>query len=874
MHIRVDPLLARSWAEAPSGRLGSRSRRAAWAAFALLALLLVAYLVFLLARDSWHFSPWLDGWLVVGFEMIATGLCLARGWGRGRRRRVPLLLGAGCLSWTLGDLMLTLESLGGGSVPAPSLADAFYLGFFPLAFAAVVLFVRGEVKRGDALNWLDGAIAAIGMAALCSGLAFHGLERLFEGPSLAAVTSLAYPVGDVILLGLVAGCMVLVPDRSRPTLSLIGLGLAVNAAGDTFNFTGTTSTAGTVLNAIAWPTSILLFAVAMWIGTRGSNLFILRKLSGFVLPGLVSCSCLVILVAGSEYHFGPVATGLAAATLVLCGARLAFRPALARAREQLRSTEARYRVLFERNPEPVIAYDRETLQIVAVSHAMVNRYRYTQEEFLAMMVTDLVPAEERPLMLAFLKATDGASDGSSSPVVEPPAHHRLKDGTIIDVEVTREHVDLDERACTIAFFADVTERNRAAAEIAAARDHAVEVSNIKSAFLANVSHEIRTPMNGVIGMTELLLDMELTEEQRECGEQIARSGEDMLSLINDILDLSKIEAGHLELDITDFDLDETIKRTCSAAGAQARAKGLRLDLRIAPDVPRRVRGDGRRLGQIILNVVGNALKFTHEGGITVRIAATATRQHHNLIRIDVTDTGIGIEPAMLDQMFEPFTQADVSTTRHYGGTGLGLAIARELVELMGGTISATSQLGHGSTFSLQLELANAQDSAAAEATKTGPVPEWLWAEPPLVLIAEDSEINQIVATRAVERCGCRVHVVNDGDEALSALQEQRYDVILMDCQMPNTDGYQATVRIRRGEGPNVRTPIIAMTAHAMDGDRQRCLDAGMDDYITKPMRHPDLAAALRRWIAATPTPGPQEPAAYPHDPGARATQPT
>jgi signal transduction histidine kinase/CheY-like chemotaxis protein len=430
-----------------------------------------------------------------------------------------------------------------------------------------------------------------------------------------------------------------------------------------------------------------------------------------------------------------------------------------------------------------------------------------------------------------------------------PRRHRRKDGTIIDVEVTSDDLVLHGRECRVCLCQDVMERNRASAELALARDEAVEASNMKSAFLANMSHEIRTPMNGVIGMTELLLDMDLTDGQRECAEQIARSGEQMLAIINDILDISKIETGHLELDINDFDLHETIDGTCSFAGAQARAKGLRLEVQIGSDVPRRVRGDGRRLHQVVLNLVSNAIKFTSTGGVSVLPTAG---EGGAMIRVAVADSGIGIDPSNLQRMFEPFTQADVSTTRLYGGTGLGLAIARELVELMGGTITAESELGVGSTFSFELALAPAQagdEALPARAAGVLAAAPAAWASAPLVLVAEDSQVNQIVAARTLERCGCRVDVVADGRAALEALAKQHYDAVLMDCQMPDMDGYQATAELRRRErAADGHTPVIAMTAQAMDGDRERCIDAGMDDFISKPMRHQDLADTLRRLI--------------------------
>jgi PAS domain S-box-containing protein len=523
--------------------------------------------------------------------------------------------------------------------------------------------------------------------------------------------------------------------------------------------------------------------------------------------------------------------------------------------EELRASEMQYRLLFEHNPQPMLVYDRNTLEIVTVNDALVVSYGYSSDEFLSMTIKDLVPPEDQDALLAFLVRNPGGVQAEHvGGFAADTWRHVRKDRTVMDVEVAAANLVLGERECRIALYHNVTERNRAVAELAIARDAAVEASNMKSAFLANMSHEIRTPMNGVVGMNELLLGTELTDEQREYAEQVARSGEQMLAVIADILDISKIETGHLGLDVADFDLHETIKEACAAAGARARAKGLRPDLRIGSEVPRRVRGDGRRLHQVLLNLVSNAVKFTSAGAVGVHVSATPHPRGGALVRVEVADSGIGIDPANLHRMFEPFTQADVSTTRLYGGTGLGLAIARELVEMMGGTISAESEPGRGSTFRFELELAAPQNAGALPARNAPAATPASWPSPPLVLVAEDSQINQIVAARALERCGCRVEVVGDGLEALQALQVQQYDAVLMDCQMPRVDGYQATAELRRLEHGVRHTPVIAMTAHAMDGDRDRCLDAGMDDYISKPMRHADLVDALRRWIAVTPIP--------------------
>jgi signal transduction histidine kinase/FixJ family two-component response regulator len=384
-----------------------------------------------------------------------------------------------------------------------------------------------------------------------------------------------------------------------------------------------------------------------------------------------------------------------------------------------------------------------------------------------------------------------------------------------------------------------------------ARDEAVEASNMKSAFLRNVSHEIRTPMNGVIGMNELLLQTELNDEQRGYAEQVEQSGEHMLAIINDILDISKIETGRLELDVAEFDLHETVERACVPAGLEAQAKGVQLEIQVDPHASRRVRGDDARLRQVLMNLVGNAVKFTAEGSVAVRVSPR-TASSRDTVVFEVIDSGIGVEPLSLERMFEPFMQADVSTTREYGGNGLGLAIAKELVELMGGSIGAESEPGRGSRFWFELELPQAVGSIVQPPRKRVVQLSERRADPDaaLVLVVEDSPVNRLVAVHVLERCGFRAHVVNDGREALQALSSQSYDAVLMDCQMPDIDGYEATKELRRRENGGRHTPVIAMTAHAMTGDRERCLAAGMDDYITKPVRSQTLAEVLRRWIVA------------------------
>ncbi|HEX2703735.1 MAG TPA: ATP-binding protein [Solirubrobacteraceae bacterium] len=518
--------------------------------------------------------------------------------------------------------------------------------------------------------------------------------------------------------------------------------------------------------------------------------------------------------------------------------------------EQLRVGEREARMLFEQNPQPMIAYDRDTHEIVAVSNAAIAHYGFSRDEFFAMTVKDLRPSAELPTLLRHLEVEGRVQQTTGRSARQ--TRHRYKDGTVVEVEISGDDVILGGRECRIILCQDVTERNRATAELAIARDAAIEASNAKSAFLANVSHEIRTPMNGVLGMNELLLETGLDDEQRSYAEQVGRSGEHMLAIINDILDISKIETGQLELDLTDFALHDTLQEACVIGGIDATAKRVRFALEIDDRVPRDVHGDSGRLRQIVLNLVANAVKFTTEGAVTVKVRCLERGGTSALLRIEVCDEGIGIDPKQLEHMFEPFTQADISTTRQYGGTGLGLAIARELTELMAGRIGAESKVGSGSTFWVELELAiaaeRAGDANPAPALGLRGRPVELTEDSPIVLVVDDTPVNQIVAVRALQRCGCRSDVVGDGFEALHALVTKRYDAVLMDCQMPEMDGYTATAELRQREAGGRRTPVIAMTAAAMKGDFERCIAHGMDDYVSKPLRHTLLDEVLRRWI--------------------------
>jgi two-component system, sensor histidine kinase and response regulator len=379
-------------------------------------------------------------------------------------------------------------------------------------------------------------------------------------------------------------------------------------------------------------------------------------------------------------------------------------------------------------------------------------------------------------------------------------------------------------------------------------------------FITNMTHELRTPLNGIIGLVDLLGDTVLSPVQREYVDTVRQSAEALLRIVNDVLDYARVEADAVEVEVVNVDVVKLVDEVCASLNSTARAKWLLLEGHVTPEARVVVRADVTRLRQVLVNLIGNALKFTERGSVTVVTTRRSSPDGTPVLRFDVMDTGVGIDPVDTDRLFEPFRQGDVSTTRKFGGTGLGLAISKDLVSIMGGRIGADGSPGKGATFWFEVPFVAAVDGRL-DGTRVTPLAERaarsVEGEPTLypfglyrVLLAEDNAVNQMVAVKMLERAGLTVDVAENGREALQLMRERRYQLVVMDCQMPEMDGFEATAALRSTADGATRpdVPVIALTANAGSEDRERCLAAGMSDHLGKPVRRAELEAVLSRWL--------------------------
>ncbi|HEV7506024.1 MAG TPA: ATP-binding protein [Thermoanaerobaculia bacterium] len=504
--------------------------------------------------------------------------------------------------------------------------------------------------------------------------------------------------------------------------------------------------------------------------------------------------------------------------------------------QELRKVSEDYRRIFENAHDPILIFRPADEVVLNVNRRACEIYGFSREELVGMSLMDV--SENVP------RGRDQVAQTMEKGVFYNFESVQFrKDGSRMFLEINASLIEYEGQVAILSINRDVTER-RKAGELRLAKEAAEQADQAKSRFLANMSHEIRTPMAGVLGLVDLLLKTELSPTQRGYGDLIQTSAGSLLRLIDDVLDFSKIEAGRLSLERVPFDLHATLREIVELLRFRASARRTDLALVLRSGVPEWVWGDPGRLRQVLTNLVGNAVKFT-EGG---RVDVEAERQVDGRLRFMISDTGIGIPQEVRGRLFTLFSQADSSTSRRFGGSGLGLAISQRIVEQMNGEIGYESTPDVGSVFWFILPFEPAAPPVAVPSPPSGAVLARSDGRQYRILVAEDNAINQLVITHELAALGYEVVAVNNGLEALEALEDDAFDLVLMDCQMPELDGYEASRRIRASPGETGRIPIVALTAHALKEDLERCIDAGMNDTITKPFREDVLRQKLERWL--------------------------
>ncbi len=496
---------------------------------------------------------------------------------------------------------------------------------------------------------------------------------------------------------------------------------------------------------------------------------------------------------------------------------------------ELQEREEQYRRIFEGAHDPILILDPVDETVLEVNESACRVYGVPRDRFIGMSLRKISKNVVRGAAEVLKTLERGSQHGFETTQFRA-------DGSEMELEINASVIEYKGRPAILSLNRDGTEKKRLE-NLRLAKEAAERSERAKDEFLANMSHEIRTPLNGVIGSSRLLLETELDAGQKEHVETLLSCGEALLGIVNAILDFSKLQAGKIELESVPFELATAVHQVLQIHRPEAAGKGLELMERISPELPPHVSGDPTRVRQALSNLVANAVKFTEKGRVTVNVWGEA-----DLVGFAVDDTGIGIERHQRARLFEAFSQADASTTRRFGGTGLGLAIVKHLAEAMGGSVGFESRSGGGSRFWFTARLPASEAAVVVAKSKLQP------ARRGRILLAEDSEINRRIEKAYLESMGHEVETVADGHAAVAACLSRAFDLVLMDCQMPSLDGYEATREIRRLEGPSRHTPVIALTASTLAADRVRCLAAGMDDHLGKPVSPEDLAVTLLRWL--------------------------
>jgi len=512
--------------------------------------------------------------------------------------------------------------------------------------------------------------------------------------------------------------------------------------------------------------------------------------------------------------------------------------------ERLSESNTKFQTLFDSSPFGIAVFELSPGRIIEANAAYLDMIGYTHQEAFGhtpMELGVIDPAERAAIVERIRKV-------GSSQNQEQNMHHRS--GREITSLYSNKLIELGGEKYSLVLFTDITERKKLEQQLVVAKEQAEEATKAKEMFLASMSHEIRTPMNGVIGMANLLADTTLNKEQDEYVIGIKDSANRLLSIINDILDLSKINAGKITFESEPFNIKELIKGMAFTLGIRAKEKNIKFNTHIESKLPDYIVGDSVRLSQILWNLGGNAIKFTEKGGVDLDVSVENETEEKLRLKFLIKDTGIGIPKKRLAVIFEPFVQADLNTTRKYGGTGLGLNITQKLVELQGGTVTIDSELGIGSSFSFSIEYQ--KQSMAPENIQ----PDLLSKPKDLkglnVLFVEDNKVNQRVGERTLSKWGANVTIAENGRVAIPLLNKNKYDLILMDLQMPEMDGVETTQYIRKQmQAPVSNIPIIAMTASAYRGEYDKCIEVGMNNYISKPFKPDELYAMIVQTVAAS-----------------------
>ncbi|MBT8043277.1 MAG: transporter substrate-binding domain-containing protein [Pontiella sp.] len=518
-------------------------------------------------------------------------------------------------------------------------------------------------------------------------------------------------------------------------------------------------------------------------------------------------------------------------------------------------SEERLRQLFENSPDAVFVLERNG-QIISVNSRACDLVKTTKSELLTKTLFDLTPPELKG------EAESNLRKWFSGSMKQCEAASVDSNGKITPTDMTGSVQNIEGAPVLQLHVRDITMRKQAEEQINAARKMAEDAremaeearviaenaSQAKSEFLANMSHEIRTPLNGIVGMAQLISDTKLSAEQTDCVDTILQSTSGLLKIINHVLDISKIEAGQMDVRESSIDLRELSTSIMNMFRPQVDDHKVTLLCECQENVPRYVVGDEGLIEQILINLVGNALKFTHQGSVSLNIECHSISDNDAELYFQIIDTGIGIEKEKQATIFDKFTQVDGSSKRFYGGTGLGLAISKRLVELMGGKIGLISSAGKGSTFFFNLNLPKTTAPASSRRER-GESAKFVTKPHTRVLLVEDNIVNQNVANAILRKAGCLVDTAENGQDAIQQVQRETYDVVLMDCQMPIMDGFEATEKIRAMKKPLCDLPIIAITAHAMKDDKQMCIDSGMNDYIPKPVSRQALIDIINKYTA-------------------------